>query len=290
LERLLLNFDHKIDVAGEYSVEAVRYLSHATDDVDFFSAVTLKETLEVRSKLYFRIDDTIQIDPNSLQQWVDQLRSPDPMERSEAARTLASLAPKFLEETLLTFADAEVFRQFAPLAFHRLNTKRSIAALAGLLKKTEPGMYEHLESAKYLADSNDLQWFPLLLEIAQKNARIANYVDDAARLGGDKMLPALMSLSSSPDKEFTRVNAVTAIGYTGARAAVPVLLEYLRSSDKGIAERALYGLRLLTHRTEDAGSETPGSEYPAWAAWWAREGSSAPIYKSTDCGDFVPLP
>jgi hypothetical protein len=94
----------------------------------------------------------------------------------------------------------------------------------------------------------------------------------------------------SPDKEFTRINAVTAMGSTGSRAAVPILLDLLKSSDTDIADRARYGLRLLTHRSaSDDQSENPQSQYPKWSQWWAREGVSAPIYKAAECGNFVPL-
>jgi HEAT repeats len=167
----------------------------------------------------------------------------DLIQRSEAARTLASIAPKSLEDALLGFGDSNEFRQFAPLAFHRLNTQRSMEALADLLEKTEAGSYEHMKSADYLAESGDPQWFPLLRDAAQKHAQILNYVSDGAELGADKMLPTLISLLGSPDKEFTRVNAVTAMGYTGSRSAVPILLELVKSPETGIAERALYALR-----------------------------------------------
>ena len=108
--------------------------------------------------------------------------------------------------------------------------KTSLGAMAELLRKAEPGTYEHTKSADYLADSGDQQWFPLLLEVAQKNARIASYVDDAAKLGGDRMLPALVALANSPDKEFARINAVTAMGFTSSRTAIPILLDFLQES------------------------------------------------------------
>jgi len=290
IERLLLNFDHKIDVPGSYSVEAERYLSHADATANYSSPDTPKDTLEVRTTLYFEVDPSSTEDPKTLQTFFFALKSNDPVRRSEAARTLASIAPKSLEDTLLGFADSNEFRQFAPLAFHRLNTQRSMKALADLLEKTEAGSYEHMKSADYLGESGDPQWFPLLHDVAQKHAQILNYVSDAAELGGDKMLPSLILLLGSPDKEFTRVNAVTAIGYTGSRSAVPILLDLLKNSDVGIAERALYGLRLLTHRSaNDDESESPQSQYHRWSQWWAREGASAPIYKATECGNFNPL-
>ena len=287
IERLLLNFDHKIDEPGAYSVEAERYLPHADAAANYFSPDNPKDTLEVRTTLYFAVDRNTTEDPKTLQTFLFALKSNEPIQRNEAARTLASIAPKSLEDTLLGFADSNEFRQFAPLAFHRLNTQRSMKALADLLEKTEAGSNEHMKSADYLAESGDLQWFPVLLDIAQKHPQILNYLSDAAELGADKMLPTLRSLSTGPDKEFTSVNAVTAMGYTGARSAVPVLLDLLKSSDAGIAERALYGLRLLTHR-EATGeeSESPQSLYHKWSQWWAREGASAPIYKATECGNF----
>jgi HEAT repeat protein len=141
-----------------------------------------------------------------------------------------------------------------------------------------------------LAGSRWALWFALLLEIAQKNAGILNYLEDAAELGGDRMLPPLIALMSSPDKEFTVVNAVTAMGSTGSRAAVPILLDALRSPDTNVADRARYGLRRLTHRTvsEDQ-AENSQFQYSKWSQWWTREGATAPIYKARECGDFVPL-
>jgi len=290
IERLLLNFDHSISAPGPYSVQAERYLPHAHATTNYFSPDTPKDTLEVRTTMYFEVDPSLSENPESLHAFVAALRSSDLNRRNEAARTLASIAPKSLEDTLLGFADSNEFRQFAPLAFHRLNTQPSMKALADLLEKTEAGSYEHMKSADYLAESGDPQWFPLLHDVAQKHAQILNYVSDAAELGGDKMLPTLILLMGSPDKEFTRVNAVTAIGYTGSRSAVPILLDLLKNSDVGIADRALYGLRLLTHRSaNDDESESPQSQYHRWSQWWAREGASAPIYKATECGNFNPL-
>jgi hypothetical protein len=290
IERVLLNIDHKVDAPGDYSVEALRNLPHASVDANYFTDAT-KGTLQTHTTLYFRVDQNATQDARAFQPWLDQLHSVDPVKRHEAALTLASVAPRYLEDTLLAFADIPEFRPFAPLAFHRLNTPRSLAAMAQLLRKTEAGAPEHMQSADYLAESDDLQWFPLLREVGQKNARISSYLADAAELGGDKMLPTLVALLGSPDTKFTRLNAVMAMGWTGSRAAVPILLELLRNPDEDIADRARYGLRLLTHRmTSNDQGEAAQSEYPKWSQWWAHEGGNAPIYKAKECGDFTPLP
>ncbi len=288
IERLLLNFEHDLTSAGEYSVDVARTFPSASAKLDYFTAP--KDTLEVHDTIHFTVDANATLESKDWQPWVEQLQSRDPVKRQEAARTLASIAPPQLEETLLTFADVAEFRGFAPLAFHRLDTPRSLAALAGIVKKRQPGTSEHMESARYLAESGDQQWFPLLQDVAVKNAQISNYPDDAAILGGEKMLPTLVSLTNSSDRQFTAGNAVMAMGSTASRAAVPILIELLKNPDPEIADRARYSLRLLTHHAVSLGNaDNPQSEYPQWSLWWVRDGASAPIYKSSDCGEVTQL-
>jgi len=287
-ERILLNFERDLK-PGDYDVEAGRRLSYAATDVDYYTAP--KDSLEEHSQLHFQINENATLNPAELQHWLEQLRSTDPEKRREAARTLAALGPKPLEETLLTFADSTEFRQFAPLALYRLNTPRSMAALADLLGKTDRGTYENIQSADYLAESGDPQWFPLLIDYARRNASISNYVSDAAESGGDQAVAALSELTRSSDVEFARVNAVSALGDTGSRSALPILLEFLKNPDTRIAERALSGLQRLTHRTGGDGSGVPylQEQYRRWLQWWTREGRSAPVYKAKECGELTPL-
>ncbi len=288
VERLLLNFEHDLSSPGEYSVEVSRALPSASAKLEYYEAP--KDTLEVRDALHFTVDANATLESKTLQPWVEQLRSRDASKRREAARTLASIAPLQLEDTLLTFADVAEFRPFAPLAFHRSNTARSMAALASLVKKAQPGSNEHSESAQYLAASGDQQWFPLLQEVAIENAQNSIYPDYAATLGGEKMLPTLISLQNSSNREFVAVSAVGAMGFTGSRAAVPILIELLKNPDTDMADRARYALRLLTHHSvSEDNADSPQSEYPAWSRWWALQGSSAPIYKPSDCGEVTRL-
>jgi len=287
-ERLLLNFEHDLNSPGEYSVEVARAFPSASAKLDYYAVP--KDTLEVSDTLRFTVDSNATLELKTLQPWVEQLKSRDQSKRREAARTLASIASPQLEDTLLTFADVAEFRPFAPLAFHRLNTARSMGALASLVKNAEPGSNEHSESAQYLAASGDQQWFPLLQKVAIENEQNSIYPDYAATLGGEKMLPTLLSLTSSPNRQFTGVNAVTAMGFTGSRAAVPILIELLKNPDPDIADRARYGLRLLTHRAISLdNADNPQSSYLQWSHWWGLEGVSVPIYKANDCGEITEL-
>jgi hypothetical protein len=278
IDRYLLNFHHDIRTAGAYWVEATYF------------DIPRRAVGEVHAKLYFHVDgDVPAFPPSNVQPWVDQLKSTNQEKRLEAARTLASLAPPYLEAILLAFADNTEFRTYAPLAFHRLHSPRSMKAMADLMKASGPGTFEHMEAARYLAESNDLEWYPLLLDAAQKNPGISAYPAYAAELGGAQMIPVLVDLAKSPD---SRLQAVMAMGSAGSPAAIPILLELLKSPDEAISDRASSSLRLLTHRTavRDSRNRDWRAEYVKWSRWWRGEGATAPIFKDTECGEPVPLP
>lgn len=271
VERFLLNFNHEIGAPGGYSVEAKRGGPGTA-----------------HSKLHFQVDSTLVFPSSHLATWVDQLKSSDRAMRLEAARTLASIGPQSLETLLLGFPNDPDLRRYAPLAFHRLNTARSLEALADLMKASGPGTFEYLEAARYLAETNDQKWYPLLLDAAEKNAAISNYPAYAAELGGAKMLPELVSLAKNPR---SRLQAVMAMGSTGSKEAIPILLELLKDPDVGVRDSVRYSLELLTHRTstQDSKSGDTGGEYMEWEKWWSSEGATALIYKDTECGEMVPL-
>jgi hypothetical protein len=277
IERFLLNFDHEIGTPGDYWVQAKH------------SDLGNPTAGDAHAKLNFRVEEDT-IAPSELQPWLDSLRSDDRSKRFEAARTLASIAPPSLEETLLGFINNREFRRYAALAFHRLNTPRSMDAMAELMQG--PVTNEQMQAGRYLALTGNQRWYPLLRDAAEKNVRISYYPAYAAELGGDKALPMLIALAKSPDREATGGNAIMAMGSTGSRNAIPVLLDYLNSPDVNISDRATYALQLLTHRTavRDQFNRNRRTEYAKWSRWWKREGVTARIYKDTECGKRTPLP
>jgi hypothetical protein len=103
--RFLLNFNHDINAPGEYWVDAKR---NSGPD----------QTGDVHAKLKFRVDVKT-VAPNTFQPWLDQLTSINREKRIEAARTLASVAPPSLEETLRdlpTILSFEGMRRSRPTA------------------------------------------------------------------------------------------------------------------------------------------------------------------------------
>lgn len=286
-ERIVLNYDHKIDAPGDYDVQVERSIAYANANT-FPDAPHSQSVL--RENFHFRVDASAKTDSGVLEQLVAQLHSKDYEKRREAARALASVAPKSYEDELLALGADPELKIFAPMAFYRLHTPRSMAGMADLMRKSQYGTYEHMESARYLGRSGNPEWFPLLLEAALKQPQIGDYLSDAAKSDGQKMLPYLIALLQSPDMEYTRVNAISAMGDTGMRDAVPVLIELIKDPDESSAQRALWSLRQLTHLS--AGEAPWGSArttYPKWLAWWAREGSTARIYKANECGEIGAL-
>jgi hypothetical protein len=290
-ERIFLNFDSELlKIPGKYSIHAKHDdIGGLHDDSGRFG-----DDLKADATLHLRVDAGAPATSNALfQPWVDQLHSRSRRKQIEAARVLANLAPPSFEKVLLNFADDPNLRRYAPLAFHHLNSPRSIAALAALLDG--PFTNEQPEAALYLAETGDQKWLPLLLNAAEKNAGDSWFPTAAAELGGDKAIPMLVAIEKSPDRKFAAVNAATAMGYTGSRAAIPHLLEYLKGPETDLADRANGSLQLLTHRTAKAGAQiTPAADYPKWSQWWKREGATAPIYKAPQmpCGplQLQPLP
>jgi len=277
IERFLLNFDHEIYTPGDYWVEAKH------------SGLGNPTVGDAHTKLNFRVEENT-IPPSELQPWLDGLKSADREKRMEAARALAGIAPPSLEETLLGFINNPEFRRYAALAFHRLNTPRSMDAMAELMQG--PVTNEQMEAGRYLAETGNQRWYPLLRDAAEKNVRISSFPAYAAELGGDKALPMLIAFAKSPDREFTGGNAIMAMGSTGARNAIPVLLDYLNSPDVNISDRAAYALQLMTHRTaaRDKLNRNRRTESAEWSQWWKREGATARIYKDTECGEMIQLP
>lgn len=281
-QRILLNLDADLNTPGEYAIHAKYF--------NLMGGVESK--LDTEAKLHLRVDRSAPSPTRaSFQPWVDRLHSRNEWKRAEAAEVLADVAPRSLETVLLGFAHDPDLKGYAPLALRRLNTPRSRAALAALLKGRAAN--EQQQAAMYLAETGDQKWLPLLLDLAKEYAADSWFPTAAAELGGDKAVPTLVSIEKSHDRAYAALNTVMALGYTRSRAAIPYLLEYLKSPETELAGRADGSLQMLTHRRASAGQkDATSADYAKWSRWWNREGATAPIYKANDlsCAPFQPLP
>jgi hypothetical protein len=103
----------------------------------------------------------------------------------------------------------------------------------------------------------------------------------AGLLCGEKAIPQLVALLSGRPSTFPAYEIAYALGNTGSRTAVPVLIELLTNTDDGIRRSAREALYTLTHRKSN------GDDFRAdrqdWLAWWGMEGKTAQTFDPTQC-------
>lgn len=299
-ERILLNYhnDSRIDLGtvvstpGNYTVEATRGIAFDPQSGKIF---TSPDHSEAHDTFHLRIDHALELPPTVYAPYILQLDSNDSEARREAARTLATIAPPTLEPLLLNFATSKDpgIKQFAPLALSNLSTKASIAALAQMVVDNKPGTYESMTAADDLAKTHDPAWLPLLLEIADQHG--AMYLNYAADSGGDAAIAPLLTRLRSPDPD-TRSNAIFALGYTGSRAAVPILINLLPTqanpddASRNTALSADAALTELTHLYPEPGTDRIPTWHSRWQNWWLTNSQTATIYKPEECVANTKLP
>jgi len=153
-----------------------------------------------------------------------------------------------------------------------------------------------MTAAQNLGKTHDPAWFPLLLEVADQHG--AMYLSYAAESGGEGAISTLLARLHSPEPN-TRSAAIYALGQTGSRAAVPLLINLLMSQgDQKDADRqnaaitANGALMQLTHVYAEQGSDGTSipSLYARWQEWWRTSGPTATIYRPGECVVDTKLP
>lgn len=296
-DKVLLNYDHDLSKPGLYKVRAARVLSYGPPTESFLNLATAPQ-IKVEAEFQIEVvqggDDAALV--TIFQPLVADLGSKDENRQREAARAIGSVAPAFLEDTIISMLNSPVTRPFALLGLRRLNTPRSRAALANVVRDSPRDSYSYqaFQALQYLSEMGDKTYFPLVLDQAkeQQPNQAQAYVVAAAELGGDDAMPFLVSLLGSSDP-FSRANAVEGLRQTGSRDAVPLLIQELLDSDTDLARIASSGLVQLTHRVplqnDRLWAESPRDLYPQWRRWWAAHGADAPVYGASQCGRTEPL-
>jgi len=293
-DKVLLNYEHDLSKAGIYKIRASRTLSYGPPGATVAISAS-GPRVRTEAQLDIRVEDGT---PESLQAifqpYVTDLHSKDQERQREAARAIGTLAPPFLEETILSMVDSPVTLPFALTGLRHLNTPRSREILAGFVQGTTGYSNEKEQAVKYLSEMEDKKYFPLLLAEAKSHEpnQARDYVLAAAQLGGEDAMPYVNSLLTD-QSAFSRANGVMALPKTGSRRAVPLLIELLRNPNVDLGRLASIGLIQLTHRSQfGAGrwfSDSPSNEYQQWIRWWTLRGDGASIYGPSQCGEIVAL-
>jgi hypothetical protein len=288
-DKVLVNFEHDLSKPGLYTVHASRTLPYDSPNE---SLPNIADEPRVKIEAEFQIQVGIGSDEALVpmfQPFLADLSSSIEKRQIEAARVIGSLAPTFLEDTIVSMVNSPVTRPYALIGLRRLNTPRSRARLASFVQDTPDYSYDKEQAIKDLSEMDDAKYFPLLLDEARKwePNQARDYVLAAARLGREAAMPYVVSLLGSSEP-FSRGNALMALPETGSRQAVPLLIEALKDPDVDFGRLASLGLVQLTHRSpfEDGriSGESPSAEYRDWTRWWSMHSSDAAIYKPSECG------
>lgn len=296
-DKVLLNYDHDLSKPGLYTIHAARFLRYGPI-TESFPDPTTERQFKVQAEFQIKVLDSGRDSPlpSMFQPFIADLHSSDEHRQREAARAIGSLAPSFLENTIVSMLDSPATRPFAIMGLWHLNTVRSRDELANIVENPpgKPYSYRSLEALRYLSQMGDKKYLPLLLDEAreQKPDQAQEYVIAAARLGGEDAMPFLTSLLGTSDPS-SRENAIEALPETGSRDAVPLLIQELLDGETNLARIASSGLVRLTHRSpvqhERLWTESPRSEYLLWQQWWATHWADAPIFPSIQCGAVEPF-
>jgi len=304
-ERILLNYPNNsqgdlnppVSLPGDYTVDALRSIGYALLSPNSHLFESPSQT-EIHQVFDLHVDGTLEVSPSIYALLIQQLASKDDQVRREAARTLATLAPPALELLLLTFATSKdfVLKQFAPLALANLSTRPSLSALAEMLAHTDPGTYESMTAAEYLGRTHDPKWL-----------RHFSMFRTDTEVCTSPMLPKVagrqLSLHSSLELNSTepgvRSSAIYALGNTGSRAAIPLLISLLKASVNPSGENstdeaasANAALQQLTHQYVQRTLADPWVDVTRqhWEEWWFTSGQAAKIYSPGECVPDTQLP
>ena len=297
-DRILLNRSYDLRQPGKYALQVSYELLYGPDDGDPTMLYTggIHETFDAQLEIVLESSQGNDGLKPEFQKYVIELQSNDVQRRIEASQVIANLAPPFLEQTILRMLDSPELRYFAIRGLHNLGTPAAHQALVDFVKKSPPvqSVSEYQDAILYLGDIGDRNDLAVLLEVAHANPpdsysrEVA--MESAGRVGGDDAVPLLVAELKHQSID-VRQSAVRALYSTGSRAAVPVLLELLRSPNERVSGTAEFGLQVLTHytATEPNSGIKPEATYAKWSQWWNTHRESATIFKYDECGDIVPL-
>lgn len=296
-DRILLNRSYDLRQPGSYSLHVTHELPYgpADGDLAMLTPASTHETFDAQLEIVLKPSQDNELNPE-FQKYLQDLQSSDPQRRIEAGQVIANLAPPFLEKTILQMLDSPQLRYFAVRGLHNLGTPAAHQALVSFVKDSPPiqSAGEYQDAIRYIGEIGDRNDLAVLLEVAHANPPDSYNRDvameSAGKVGGDGAVP-LLAAELKDQSADVRQSAVRALYSTGSRAAVPVLIELLRSPEERVSETAEFGLQVLTHHraTEPNSEVKPAATYPKWTQWWNTHRESATIFKDDQCGDVVVL-
>jgi HEAT repeats len=215
---------------------------------------------------------------------VADLQSRDLMQHGLAVSAITQHPQEFLEPVILKLSRDPQTMVASITALKKLGTDRAKQRLAEL---TASGYEEYVRqpATTALAELGDTSYCGLMLQLL--NLRQGYTSETAARgaglLCGDKAIPQLVSLLLGKPSTFPAYEIAYALGNTGSRTAVPILIDLLTSADASVRRAANEALYTLTHRQSNGNGDDFGVDHQHWVSWWDLQGKTAQIFDTTEC-------
>jgi hypothetical protein len=208
-------------------------------------------------------------------------KNPVANDRHEAEEAIAEMAPEFLENQIVSFADDQYGKQYAVIGLDHLNTTSSRRALVQLYDKSADILFRRavVEALAELGNPEQLEFFASLFPGRQAGAeeeiRISA-VRGLGRIGGAEAVDLLAHFHAQDQRLENERNY--ALGNSRSKEAVSALIEsWTPQSQNSICG----ALGELTHRSWCSGDGT--NPIQSWKQWWKQHQSKEAIYGEDSC-------
>jgi hypothetical protein len=293
VEQIFVSSKFSIDYPGTYRIRVNRSIPIIENAYRFVPVATL----EARSELGIEINQGNEAQLKAaFDPYVKDLTSSDKAVQSHAVEAIAITAPPFLEDMVVELSGrSELLGWWARdmiQTLGRINTRKTRERLVKIAEHSNVQSFR-IYAIAALSSTHDPAVLEKLIQIAtvgspeDRSAAIWN----AGRFGG-AAIPFLTSSLRFPDID-RQIAAVNAFGATASRAAVPVLIDLLSSSEPRLVRQSRSSLAELTHFSAEAdlNNKSPDpNEQPHWRAWWEAHKTTAQIFDTNSCSEQRPLP
>ncbi len=225
-------------------------------------------------------------------------KNDDQLKRIEARKAIIESAPPFLETLIAQFASEDTYPSAQAVeALGRIGNTESRSDLKKLYAQTKnenirPFIVLTLARVGHADDST---FFADVLENLPQNepweSKVAREIKMYAalglgRIGGDSAVRLLKTTLANVDPEVLPFIA-TALGNTGSRSAVPVLISMFGNNPA--RNDVCIALSTLTHKAWCDGSGDDVRLQKDWQIWWDKNHSTVKIYETDQCPDYSEL-
>ena len=211
-------------------------------------------------------------------------------QRARAREAIAEMAPAFLEEIILGFANDPETANLAVEGLGQIPTPTSRADLVQLFDKSADLRLRVLivDKLARIGTREESAFFSSLLSGRSTGLDDQIHIFAAlglGRLGGEEAVKALENGPQSPNPE-VRAAVVVALGNTKSRAAIQVLTQMYADPDGRVQNDVCAAFATLTHYQWCDGGGTVTETQARWREWWRRHASQLTLYGLDQCPEF----